>query len=149
MNKKPQSLWDIRQQLRHISLHAHAQADASYSYQGGKRPGGETGSPFLGQCVMRRRTGTSAPSALPVKLMAAKNLLLTNRKWHFFLYFEATTNDFWKGFFDIFGPELNTILSVGTSLMHFRRKLLKFEWNKTVSNAGMSQIGRASCRERV
>ena len=48
--------------------------------QGGKRPGGETGSPLLGQCVIRRRTGTSAPSALPVKLMAAKNLLLTNRK---------------------------------------------------------------------
>ena len=48
--------------------------------QGGKRPGGETGSPLLGQCVMRRRTGTSAPSALPVQLMAAKNLLSTNRK---------------------------------------------------------------------
>ena len=48
--------------------------------QGGKRPSGETGSPLLGQCVMRRRTGTSAPSALPVKLIAAKNLLSTNRK---------------------------------------------------------------------
>ena len=48
--------------------------------QGGKRPGGETGSPLLGQCVMRRKTGTSAPSALPVQLMAAKNLLATNRK---------------------------------------------------------------------
>ena len=48
--------------------------------QGGKRPGGETGCPLLGQCVMRRRTGTSAPSALPVQLMAAKNLLSTNRK---------------------------------------------------------------------
>ena len=48
--------------------------------QGGKRPGGETGSPLLVQCVMRRRTGTSAPSALPVQLMAAKNLLSTNRK---------------------------------------------------------------------
>ena len=48
--------------------------------QGGKRPGGETGSPLLVQCVMRRKTGTSAPSALPVQLMAAKNLLSTNRK---------------------------------------------------------------------
>ena len=47
---------------------------------GRKRPGGETGSPLLGQCVMRRRTGTSAPSALPVQLMVAKNLLSTNRK---------------------------------------------------------------------
>ena len=33
----------------------------------GKRPGGETGSPLLGECVMRRRTGTSATSALPVQ----------------------------------------------------------------------------------
>ena len=54
--------------------------DRARSNQGGKRPGGETGSPLLGQCVMRRRTGTSAPSALPVQLMAAKNLLSTNRK---------------------------------------------------------------------
>ena len=48
--------------------------------QGGKRPGGETGSPLLVQGVMRRRTGTSAPSALPVQLMASQNLLSTNRK---------------------------------------------------------------------
>ena len=53
---------------------------ARMCYQGEKRPGGETGSPLLGQCVMRRRTGTSAPSALPVQLMAAKNLLSPNRK---------------------------------------------------------------------
>ena len=54
---------------------------APYSFtQGGKRPGGETSSPLLVQCVMRRRTGTSTPSALPVQLMAAENLLSTNRK---------------------------------------------------------------------
>ena len=57
------------------------------SNQGGKRPGGETGSPLLGQCVMRTRTGTSAPSALPVQIMAAKNVLSTNRKWHFLSLF--------------------------------------------------------------
>ena len=56
-------------------------------HQGGKRPGGETGSPLLVQCVMRRRTGTSAPSALPVRLMAAKNFLSTNRKSTFLFYF--------------------------------------------------------------
>jgi len=57
--------------------------------QGGKRPGDETGSPLLVQCVMRRRTGTSAPSALPVRLMAAKNFLSTNRKSvHKFFIFE-------------------------------------------------------------
>ena len=94
-----------------------------------KRPGGETGSPLLGQCVMRKKTGTRAPSALSVQLLAAKNLLSTNRKWHF----------------DIFGLQLNTILSVGTSLKYFRRKLLKFEWNKTVSNAGMSHLTWPIC----
>jgi len=49
-------------------------------HQGVKRPGGETGSPLLVPCVMRRRTGTSARSALPVRLMGAKNFLSTNRK---------------------------------------------------------------------
>ena len=34
--------------------------------QGGKGPGGETASPLLDQCVMRRRTGTRVLSALPV-----------------------------------------------------------------------------------
>ena len=43
-------------------------------------PRAEKGRAVLVQCVMRRRTGTSAPSALPVRLMAAKNFLLTNRK---------------------------------------------------------------------
>ena len=113
--------------------------------QGGKRPGGDTGSPLLVQCVMRRRTGTSAPSALPVQLMAAKNLLSTNRKWHFLSLFLGHQWPLFKGLFDISAPELNTILSVGTSLKYFRRKLLKFEWNKTVSNAGMSRLLWKSC----
>ena len=43
--------------------------------QGGKRLGGETGSPLFDQCVMQRRTSTSTASVLPVQLMAAKNLL--------------------------------------------------------------------------
>ena len=61
--------------------------------------------------VMRRKTGTSGPSALPVQSMAAKNILSTN----FFLYFWATSSVLFKGLFDIFDPKLNTILflSVG------------------------------------
>ena len=51
-----------------------------YVNLGGKRPGGETGSPLFVLCVMRRRTGASAPSALPVQLMAAQNLLRRNWK---------------------------------------------------------------------
>ena len=94
--------------------------------QGGKRPGGETGSLLLVQCVMRRRTGTSAPSALPVRLMAAKNFLSTNRKSIFLSFFLSFQWLIFKGCFDFFSPQLNTILSVGILLKYFRHKLLKF-----------------------
>ena len=33
-----------------------------------------------------------------------------------------------------FGPQLNSSMSVGILLKYFRRKLLQFEWSKTVSN---------------
>ena len=39
------------------------------------------------RCVMRRRTGTSALSALPVLLVAGKIYLSTNRKSHFLSLF--------------------------------------------------------------
>ena len=47
--------------------------------QGGKRPGGEKGSPLLGQCVMRRKTGTSATSDVFLKaslIFLAQNSIL-------------------------------------------------------------------------
>jgi len=39
--------------------------------------------------------------------------------------------------FHAFGPQLNAFTSVGIFLKYFRRKLLQFEWSKTVSNLGM------------
>ena len=39
--------------------------------------------------------------------------------------------------FHVFGPQLNAFTSVGILLKYFRRKLLQFEWSKTVSNLGM------------
>ena len=42
--------------------------------------------------------------------------------------------------FYAFGPQLNTFMSVGILLKYFRRKLLQFEWSKTVSNLGMSRF---------
>ena len=41
--------------------------------------------------------------------------------------------------FHVFGSQLNAfiITSVGIFLKYFRRKLLQFEWSKTVSNLGM------------
>ena len=83
---------EMHEQVHTIFYLLYSQQNYSHTLlcrrcQGGKRPGGEKGSPLLGQCVMRRKTGTSAPSALPVQLMAAKNLLSTNRKWHFISLF--------------------------------------------------------------
>ena len=49
----------------------------------GERLGGETSGPLFMQCVMRSRTGTSAPSALPVRFQSANIFLSTNRKSHF------------------------------------------------------------------
>ena len=42
--------------------------------------------------------------------------------------------------FDAFGPQLNTFTSVGILLQYFRRKLLQFEWSKTVSNLVMCRF---------
>ena len=39
--------------------------------------------------------------------------------------------------FHVFGPQLNAFTSVGIVLKYFRRKLLQFEWSKTVSKLGM------------
>ena len=40
--------------------------------------------------------------------------------------------------FYAFGPQLHEFMSVGILLKYFRRKLLQFEWSKTLSNLGMS-----------
>ena len=39
--------------------------------------------------------------------------------------------------YHVFGPQLNAFTSVWILRKSFRRKLLKFEWSKTVSNLGM------------
>ena len=42
--------------------------------------------------------------------------------------------------FYAFGPQLKAFMSVKMLLKYFRRKLLQFEWSKTVSNLGMSRF---------
>ena len=42
--------------------------------------------------------------------------------------------------FRALGPQLNVFMSVGILVKYFRRKLLQFEWSKTVSNLGMSRF---------
>ena len=66
----------------------------------------------LVQCVMRRRTGTSASSALPVRLMAAKNFLSTNRKSTFLSLFLSHQWCSFKSLFDVIDPKCNTFMSV-------------------------------------
>ena len=39
--------------------------------------------------------------------------------------------------FHAFGSQLNAFASIGILLKYFRRKVLQFEWSKTVSNLGM------------
>ena len=45
--------------------------------------GDETSAPLFIQCVMWSRTGTSALSALPVRLKAGEILFFANRKSYF------------------------------------------------------------------
>ena len=45
--------------------------------------GGETSAPLFIYCVMRSRTGTSALSALPVRLKAGEIFLFAKRKSYF------------------------------------------------------------------
>ena len=47
--------------------------------------GGETSAPLFIQCVMRSRTGTSALSALPVRLKAGEIFLFATGNPIFFL----------------------------------------------------------------
>ena len=67
--------------------------------QGGKRLGDETSSPLFKRCVMRRRTGTSALSALAVRLVAGKIYLSTNRKSRFLSLFFSQPCTMIKTFF--------------------------------------------------
>ena len=42
--------------------------------------------------------------------------------------------------FNVFHPQLNTLMSVGILLKYFRRKLLQCESSKTMSNLGLSHF---------
>ena len=77
---------------------------------GRKKSGRWNGQSALG--VLRRRTGTSALSALPVRIMAAKNFLSTNRKSTFLSLFLSHQWRIFKSLFDAVDPKFNTSMSV-------------------------------------
>ena len=107
--------WNQSQQAIYISrtwLKSKHAVGSRHQEQGGNRPGGETGGPLLVLCAMRRRTGTSAPFALPVRLMAAKNFLSTNRKSTFLSLFLSNQWRVYKGLFDSIDPKCITFMSV-------------------------------------
>ena len=108
--------------------------------QGGKRLGDETSSPLFKRCVMRRRTGTSALSALPVRLVAGKIYLSTNRKSHFLSLFFSQPCTMIKTFFHSPGSQLTMLMSAWTLVNLFHSKFPKNALNLRVSNA-------CSCRK--
>ena len=110
------------------------------SKQGGKRLGDETSSPLFKRCVMRRRTGTSALSALPVRLVAGKIYFLTNRKSHFLSLLFSQPCTMIKTFFHSPGSQLKMLISAWTLVNLFHRKFPKNVLNLRVSNA-------CSCRK--
>ena len=108
--------------------------------QGGKRLGDETSSPLFKRGVMRRRTGTSALSALPVRLVAGKIYLSTNRKSHFLSLFFSQPCTMIKTFFHSPGSQLKMLMSAWTLVNLFHSKFPKNALNLRVSNA-------CSCRK--
>ena len=108
--------------------------------QGGKRLGDETSSPLFKRCVMRRRTGTSALSALPVRLVAGKIYLSTNRKSHFLSLFFSQPCTIIKTLFHSPGSQLKMFMSACILVNLLYRNLAKNELNLRVSNA-------CSCRK--
>ena len=109
-------------------------------HQGGKRLGDETSSPLFKRCVMRRRTGTSALSALPVRLVAGKIYLSTNRKPHFLSLFFSQPCTMIKTFFHSPGSQLKVLMSAWTLVNLFHSKFPKNALKLRVSNA-------CSCRK--
>ena len=118
------------------SLQAHRKG----FQQGGKRLGDETSSPLFKRCVMRRRTGTSALSALPVRLVAGKICLSTNRKSHFLSLFFSQPCTMIKTFFHSPSSQLTMLMSAWTLVNLFHSKFPKNALNLRVSNA-------CSCRK--
>ena len=86
---------------------------------GRKRLGDETSSPLFKRCVMRRRTGTRALSALPVRLVAGKIYLSTNRKSHFLSLFFSQRCTMIKTFFRSPGSQLKMFMSACTLVNRF------------------------------
>ena len=113
--------------------------------QGGKRLGDETSSPLFKRCVMRRRTGTSALSALPVRLVAGKIYLSTNRKSHFLSLFFSQPCTMIKTFFHSPGSQLKMFMSACILVNLLHRKLAKNELNLRVSNACSCRKTRHGC----
>ena len=113
--------------------------------QGGKRLGDETSSPLFKRCVMRRRTGTSALSALPVRLVAGKIYLSTNRKSHFLSLFFSQPSTVIKTFFHSPGSQLKMLMSAWTLVNLFHSKFPKNALNLRVSNACSCRKTRHCC----
>ena len=126
--------------LTHVSSRNHKDTTVERGNQGGKRLGDETSSPLFKRCVMRRRTGTSTVSVLPVRLVAGKIYLSTNQKSHFLYLFFSQPCTMIKTFFHSPGSQLKMFMSACILVNLLHSKLAKNELNLRVSNT-------CSCRK--
>ena len=86
--------------------------------------------------VMQRKTGTSALSALPVRLVASKIYFSTNRKSHFLsLLLSQPCTMIKTFFFHSPGSQLKMFMSSCILVNLFQSTLAKNELNLRVSNA--------------
>ena len=108
---------------------------AGYANQCGKKLGDEMSSLLFKRCVMPRRTGTSALSALPVRLVAGKIYISTNRKSHFLSLFFSQPCTMVKTFFHSSGSQLKMFMFACISVNLLHSKLAKNDLNLTVSNS--------------
>jgi len=118
---------------RHQLLAQHCTVSIN---QGGKRLGDETSSPLFKGCVMQRRTGTSALSELPVRLVVGKIYLSTNQKSHFLSLFFSQPCTMIKTFFHSPGSQLKMLMSAWTlvKLFHSESEFPKNALSLRVSN---------------
>ena len=94
--------------------------------------GGETSEPLFIYCVMRCRTGTSALSALPVRLKAGEIFLFGNRKSYFLSVISGYNIKKINLFHNNINKQFHMLMFVCLKVKLVGRVMPKFEFNLKV-----------------